>query len=115
METAVPDAGDRALALFGDLATGHWAAVCEKFGAEMAAKLDAARLSAAWAQVIGMAGRYERHGRPAVYPAGDVTIADVPLFFEAGERVGRVSYDRDGRVAGLFFLPPAMAGDLPGR
>jgi hypothetical protein len=58
-------------------------------------------LAAAWAQVIGMAGRYERRGTPLVYQASDYTVADVPLFFEAGERVGRVSDDRGARVAGL--------------
>jgi hypothetical protein len=38
----------------------------------------------------------------------DFTVVDLPLFFEAGERMGRVSYDRDGRVAGLFFLPRGL-------
>jgi hypothetical protein len=114
VEPAVPDAGDRALILFDDLTAGRWAPVCAQFGAVVAAKLDAPRLAATWAQVIGMAGRYERRGTPLVYQAGDYTVADVPLFFEAGERVGRVSYDRGARVAGLFFLTRAVAGGLPG-
>ncbi len=61
-----------------------------------------------------MIGRYERRGRPSVYQAGDYTIANIPLFFEAGERMGRVSYGRDGQAAGLFFLLPAMVEDRPG-
>lgn len=113
MELAVPDAGDRALALFGELTAGRWAAAREQFGEAVARKLDAPGLAAVWAQVIGMVGRYERRGTPSVYQAGDYTIADIPLFFEAGERMGRISFDRDARVAGLFFLPGAMAGDLP--
>ena len=52
-----------------------------------------------------MAGEFERHGEPSAHQAGDFTVVDVPLFFEAGERTGRVSYDQDARVAGLFFLP----------
>ena len=52
-----------------------------------------------------MVGEFERHGEPSAYRAGDLTVVGVPLFFEAGERTGRVSYDQDARVAGLFFLP----------
>jgi len=31
----------------------------------------------------------------------------VPLSFEAGEMIGRVSYDADAKVAGLYVLNPA--------
>ena len=44
-------------------------------------------------------------GEPRVYQAGDYTVVDVPLTFEAGEPLGRISYDHAGRVAGLHFLP----------
>ena len=57
-----------------------------------------------WAQVIGTAGGYEGMGEPAAHQAGDYTVVDVPLRFEAAEMTGRVSYDRAGHVAGLFFL-----------
>jgi hypothetical protein len=108
MEPVTPDAGNRAVTLFDDLAAGRWTAVAATFDAAVAAKLDADGLAATWAQLIGLAGRYERRGSASVYQAGDYTVADVPLFFEAGERVGRVSFDREGRVAGLFFLPRGM-------
>ncbi len=108
MEPAMPDAGDHAMTLFDDLTAGRWAAVAATFDGAVAAQLDADKLAAAWAQLIGLVGRYERRGTPSVYQAGDHTVADVPLFFEAGERMGRVCYDRGGRVAGLFFLPSGM-------
>lgn len=109
MEPALPDAGDRALKLYDHLVSGHWAAVCATFGPAVAARLDAEKLAAVWAQVIRMVGQYERRGAPSVYQAGDYTLVDTPLHFEAGDRTGRVSYDRDGRVAGLFFLHPDPA------
>ncbi len=105
MAPVVPGARELAGQLFGDLAAGRWAAVCAQFGPAVAARLDPSGLAAAWAQVIGMAGEFERRGEPSAYRAGDYTVVDVPLFFEAGERTGRVSYDQDARVAGLFFLP----------
>jgi hypothetical protein len=107
-DPVLPGARDRARQLFGDLTAGRWAGVCAQFGAAVAATLDPPRLAAAWAQVIGMVGEYERHGEPSVYQAGDLTVVDVPLFFEAGERMGRVSYNRAGQVAGLLFLPRGL-------
>jgi hypothetical protein len=106
MAPVVPGAVELAGQLFGDLVAGRWAAVCAQFGPAVAARLDPDGLAAAWAQVIGMAGEFERRGAPSAARAGDYTVVDVPLFFEAGERTGRVSYDQDARVAGLFFLPP---------
>jgi hypothetical protein len=111
MEPAFPGARDRAGQLLADLTAGRWADVWAQFGQTVAAKLDPVRLAAVWAQVIGMVGQYERHGEPSVYQAGDVTVVDTPLFFEAGERLGRVSYDRDGQVAGLFFLPRGLVDE----
>jgi Protein of unknown function (DUF3887) len=108
MVPALPDAADRALRLLDDLVSGHWAAVCATFDGTVAARLDAEKLAAVWAQIIGLVGRYERRDAPSVYQAGDYTLVDIPLYFEAGERTGRVSYDREGRVAGLFFLPRGM-------
>ena len=109
MAPVVPGAPALAGQLIGDLVAGRWAAVCAQFGPAVAARLNPPGLAAAWTQVIGMAGEFERHGEPSAYRAGDFTVVDVPLFFEAGERTGRISYDQDARVAGLFFLP-AMPG-----
>jgi hypothetical protein len=115
MTVALPDARERAGQLLGDLLAGHWAAVCAQFGPQVAARLDPPGLASVWAQVIGLAGEYERGGQWSVYQAGDYTLADSPLYFEAGTRVMRVSYTRDGQVAGLFFLPPALVEDRPAR
>jgi hypothetical protein len=38
--------------------------------------------------------------------SGDLTIADIPMTFEASEMKGRVGYDQDGMVTGLFMLRP---------
>jgi hypothetical protein len=105
-----PDAADRAVALFADLVACRWSAVCRDFDERVAAQLDADGVAALWAQVAGTVGRFERLGAPSAHQAGDYTVVDVPLYFEAGERVGRVSFDRRGKVAGLFLVPPALAG-----
>jgi hypothetical protein len=108
MAKPLPGAGERAATLFADLAEGRWREACRDFGERVAARLDPDGAAALWARLAGMVGRFERMGAPVVYQAGDLTVVDVPLFFEAGERTGRVSYDRDGKVAGLFVLPTAL-------
>jgi hypothetical protein len=104
----LPGAADRGAALFADLAAGRWADACRDFGERMASKLDADRLAASWARLAGMIGQLEEMGKPTAFQAADVTVVEVPLYFEAGERTGRVTYDRGGKVVGLFFVPPGL-------
>jgi hypothetical protein len=105
----LPGAAERGATLFADLAAGRWAGASRDFGERMAARLDADGLAVTWARLAGMVGQLEGTGEPAAFQAGDHTVVDVPLSFEAGERTGRVSYDRGGKVTGLFFLPPGLA------
>jgi Protein of unknown function (DUF3887) len=104
VEEILPGAAERAAALFADLTEQRWDHVTPAFNEQVAAKLDASRLAAAWAQVIGTAGQYQGMGEAVAHQAGDYTVVNVPLQFEAANLTGRVSYDRAGRVAGLFFL-----------
>jgi len=104
----LPGAAERGAALFADLAAGRWADASRDFGERIAGKLDADGLAVSWARLAGMLGQLEGMGEPAAFQAGDRTVVDVPLSFEAGERTGRVSYDHAGKVAGLFFLPPGL-------
>ncbi|HEX3816355.1 MAG TPA: DUF3887 domain-containing protein [Mycobacteriales bacterium] len=114
-DAALPDAADRAMTLFADLADGRWASVARRFDATVAAQLDSAGVAAVWAQVIGTVGAFDHLESPVAHQAGDLTVADVPLFFEAGARTGRISLDRSGQVAGLFILPGQEVDEDIGR
>lgn len=102
----LPQAADRAVELLTDLVAGNWSEVCRDFDETMRSKIDADQIASVWAQVIGTVGGYERMGEPVVHQAGDYTVVDIPLYFEAGEMTGKISYDRDAQVAGLFIGPP---------
>ncbi|MDL4813706.1 DUF3887 domain-containing protein [Actinomadura opuntiae] len=106
---ALPEAADLAVSLLADLAAGDWEAARRDFDATMRDAIGTDRLASVWAQVVGTVGAYERMGRPVVHQAGDHTVVDVVLFFEAGEMNGKVAYSRDGKVAGLFITPPGKA------
>jgi hypothetical protein len=66
---------------------------------------DAARLAAGWAHTVGLIGSYGGMGEPFAHRAGDHTVVEVPLHFEAGEATGRVIFDSGGKVAGLWLRP----------
>jgi hypothetical protein len=105
----LPGATEKAVALVVSLAEGDWEAARRDFDARMAQALpDAAAVAATWAAVAGQFGRYEqRMGEPFAHQLGDYTVVDVPLWFEVGEQLGRISFNRDGQVAGLFVLAQA--------
>lgn len=103
--TVMPDAGDRAAEIFGHLAAGRWEAAAADFAERMRERVDAGRLAAGWAHTSGLIGEFERMGEPLARSDGEHTIIDIPLYFEAGDANGRVTFDRDGKVAGLFIRP----------
>ncbi len=113
--TPFAGAGELATAVFHDLAAGRWDAVTARFDDQMRAGLDEDGLAAAWAQVTGLVGAFEGLDSPLARRAGELTVVDVPLRFEAGEMLGRVSLRADRSIAGLFLLDPAAAGAETGR
>lgn len=106
IRTVPPGVTDRAVAVLADLIEGRWNEIREAFEESRREQVDASRLGSGWAHTVARVGSYERMGEPFAYQADDdVTAVDIPLFFEAGERTGRVVFDRDGHVVGLFLRP----------
>jgi hypothetical protein len=101
-----PGMTDRAVAVFVDIVESRWEAATRDFNERMREAVSPERIAAVHAQVQGMVGAFERMGEPVAFQAGDVTTVDIPLYFEAGEMNGQISFDRDGQVAGLFIRPP---------
>ncbi|MGH3256870.1 MAG: DUF3887 domain-containing protein, partial [Streptosporangiaceae bacterium] len=102
-DAILPGATGRAASLIADVAEQRWEQARAGFDQRMSAALSAQALAAAWAQVIGTAGAYQGMGEPVAHQAGDYTVVNVPLHFEAAELNGRVSFSRTGQVAGLFI------------
>jgi hypothetical protein len=104
----LPGAAAKAVAVFVGLAEGDWDGVRRDFDAKVAQALpDGAAVAATWAAIAGRFGRYEGQlGEPFAHQLGDCTVVDIPLGFEVGRQIGRVSFNPDGTVAGLFVLPP---------
>ncbi|GAB90174.1 DUF3887 domain-containing protein [Gordonia rhizosphera] len=107
--TPLPEAVGIAETVLDDLAHSRWDDVAARFDATVAEKLNADGLAAAWAQVVGTVGTYERHGDVEASRAADFTITNTPLVFEAGDFVARITFRDDQTIAGLFILPPELA------
>jgi hypothetical protein len=100
-----PGVVEHAIGLAAAYAAGQWEGVRRDFDDTMRAQLDVRRLAAVGAQVMGTVGEYESMGEPYAHQAGDYTVVQVPLHFEAGTCLLTVSYDAEDRVAGLFIKP----------
>ncbi|WP_159233282.1 DUF3887 domain-containing protein [Mycolicibacterium vanbaalenii] len=105
----LPDAIELARAVIDDHAHGRWPAITERFDETMRAGLTEEGLAEAWAYLAGMAGAYESHGDTDAVRAGDFTITNTPLTFEAGDFVARVTFRDDRTIAGLYILNPDAA------
>lgn len=108
----LPDAANRATALFAELVAGHFDSIRPDLTDEVARRLGPNGLADTTAQVAGLVGAYEGMGEAFAKPyPPNLTVVDVSLRFEAGDMTGRVTYDPTGRIAGLFVLGP----EFPGR
>lgn len=102
----LPGADELALALFGALFQGLDDQVVAGFDETMRAQLPVERLDDVRLQLLDLVGAYESAGEPFVRRVGAYTVVDVPLTFADGPMKGRVAYDEDSRIAGLFVLNP---------
>jgi hypothetical protein len=103
---ADPQASPQAVSLLLDLVEGRYADVRRDFDEQMTELLTVAKLAETMARVSGLLGDYRGMGEPFAHRAGDLTVVRVPLRFEAGEMSGQVTFDRAGKVAGLYVTRP---------
>jgi hypothetical protein len=100
-----PGVADRAVTIFANLAEGRWEEARQDFDAKMSEALDARGLADSWARMASLVGGYEGMGEAFAHRVADHTVVEIPLRFEAGEATGRVVFDEDGQVAGLWMRP----------
>jgi hypothetical protein len=108
-QALLPEAAALAVNLLADYAAGKYETVRSHFDDTMLDAVSLEKLAEGHAQVTGLIGAYESMGEPFARVIGDYTVVDVPLQFEAGDMVGRVSYSADRKVAGLFVMKPEAA------
>jgi hypothetical protein len=100
------DAAERAVAIITAVLENRMDEARRSFNAEVLAALTDEVWANGLATVAGLVGAFEGfgEGEPFVRRIGDHTVVDVPLRYEAGDMKGRVAFDTEERVAGIFIL-----------
>jgi hypothetical protein len=98
---ATPAAEQRVITFLARFAEGRWDEVLADCDDTVRERLDAARLASGWAHMVGMFGAYQAMGDVRPVAAGDATVVDVLLYFEAGEAMVWAQFEQDGKVSGL--------------
>ncbi len=90
-----------------------YAAVLAGFDATMARMLDETKLKATWEQLLSHTGGLKRQVSATREVKGLHQMISVLCEFEKAYLVVKVTYDKDARVAGLFFAPAEQPGVAP--
>ena len=94
----------KAVVVVRDIFGGRYAEVRAEFDHTMLAALDEQQLVKARADYEDRFGTFEQMGPPEIVRRGDLTVINVPLRMSLGNGQARVTYDRDGKIAGLYLL-----------
>lgn len=105
----VPEATERAIAVLVDFIEGRYDDVRRDFDDKMLEVVDVERLRTTGAHLVASIGPYQGMGDPFTRMLAEYTVVDLPLEFEAGDLVGRVSFRGDGKISGLVVLRPEFA------
>jgi dienelactone hydrolase len=70
-------------------------------------------LAAAWQQLTGKLGQFQRVESATSVTRGSLAVTTLHCAFERGPLDVRLSFDSDGKLAGLFFPPPAAPWSPP--
>jgi hypothetical protein len=94
----------RAVTLLNAIVHGRYAAVVATFNPVMRTRLSAAKLAHDWALYQTVFGRYKGHGIPTTTVIGPLTVVQVPLRMASRPGEFRITFQTDGKTAGLYFL-----------
>jgi hypothetical protein len=97
-----PEAAARALFLF---VTGRFDEMRAGFDARMVQACPVELLGQAHAKVEREVGGFRELGTASTVPRSGFVVVDVPMAFERGDRVGRVTFNGEAEVSGFFVLP----------
>ena len=109
VEPKIQDPAARGKAVIDHIIAGEFAKIEDQFTAEMTAAMPSGRLAAAWAGVIQRAGALKGCDADArVVTIGDKQMVIRGCTFERGSINVQFAFDRNGKISGLAFRPPAV-------
>ncbi|MEX0873825.1 MAG: DUF3887 domain-containing protein [Actinomycetota bacterium] len=101
---------ERARTVVRHMADGTYAKVLQMFAPTLIDVLSEKQLKEDWENFVQLKGAYRAQGEAAeVIERGELKVVDIELEMAKDTGFFRVSFDADGKIAGLFFL----ATDIP--
>ena len=99
------DAGPKAVRILELLLERRWDELWATFDERVTKAASIEIFASTLDKVQADFGAFVAFGRPSASVVGDYTVVNVPLACERGDGIGRVSFNADEQVAGLFLLP----------
>ncbi|MDP7274638.1 MAG: DUF3887 domain-containing protein [Planctomycetaceae bacterium] len=94
-----------ARALLAMLVEGKFEAAADTFDAKVKDALPADKLKAIWQKMQVQAGKFKSVEKGRVLDVKENKVVDLLCTFEKAVLIVRLSYSKEKKVAGLFFLP----------
>ena len=101
----IADAGAKATQVIEHLLAKRWDELWATFDERVTKVASVEIFQSTLATAKAAYGEVVALGTPKSSVVGGYTVVDVPIACERGDGIGRVSFDADEKVAGLFLLP----------
>ena len=101
----VADAGPKAVHVLELLLARSWDELWATFDERVTRAASIEIFTSTLDKVQADFGAFVAFGTPTSSVVGDYTVVNVPMACERGDGIGRVSFNADEQVAGLFLLP----------
>lgn len=103
----------RAEAVYDHLAQGDYASVGQQMTFLVQRMLTESKVMGVWSEATAMSGALEALGESFARPSGSSVVVETPLSFEAGDLVGRIAFNRRGKIVGMLLLRPEDVPSAP--
>jgi ABC-type transport system involved in cytochrome bd biosynthesis fused ATPase/permease subunit len=92
-----------------DIDRGEFDKVESRFDKKMSDALPIEKLTSTWASISQQAGKLKHVGDATTSEHGGFFVVLIPCEFENAPLNAQISYDADGKIAGMYFKPVASS------
>lgn len=110
-----PDYAGIGRAAVTEISQHQWKAVEARFDQKMRDGLPAQKLASVWRQITGQAGAFQRIIGVKYSEQAGYHVAMIGCAFANSDLDAKVVLDSNGKIAGLFFLPPPAPAASVGK
>jgi len=105
----IPDSGPKATHILELVFAKKWDELWTTFDDRVPKLASVELFESTLANVASTFGELVAFGTPTSNVVGDYTVVDVPIALEKGDGIGKVSFNADEQVAGVYLLPSDAA------